>query len=105
MTIDTQHVLGTIVITIDNRTSANSTMYVQASLFGKAVFERAKCCIGTGFYADVLSLVKGIGWRVVKRTLVLSEAGHDRKCEYRCAVSNQLNAELEPARKERGNTE
>jgi SnoaL-like domain len=54
--IHTQHLLGTTAISINNCTSANSTTYFQASLFGKGTYEGqmfvfvwAFCrCVGIG---------------------------------------------------------
>jgi hypothetical protein len=58
--IDTQHLPGTTAISINNCTSANSTAYFQASLFGKGGYEGQVLYL-YGLYADVLGLVKGKG--------------------------------------------
>ena len=72
--IDSQHLLGTTVISITNCTAANSTTYFQASLFGKGAYAGQVLYL-YGLYADVLALVKGVGWRIVQRTLVFQGPG------------------------------
>lgn len=72
--IDTQHLLGTTVISIKNCTSANSTTYFQASLFGKRLYEGAVLYL-YGLYADELMLVPKEGWRIEKRTLIFQGPG------------------------------
>ena len=73
--VDSQHLLGTTVIDIhSDRTSANSTTYFQASLFGKP-YTIGSVVYLYGYYADTLE--KAIeGWRISKRQLVFQGPGY-----------------------------
>jgi hypothetical protein len=72
--VDTQHLPGTTVISVNNCTRANSTTYFQASLIGKGACEGQVLYLYE-LYADALRLVKGEGWEIVKRTLAFQGPG------------------------------
>jgi len=74
VSVDSQHLLGTTTIQIDNNgTVANSTTYFQASLFGKP-YSVGEVLYLYGYYQDQLVQV-GNGWRIDNRLLVFQGPG------------------------------
>ena len=87
--VDTQHLPGTTVISVNNCTRANSTTYFQASLFGKGAYE-GQVLYFVWALCGCAEIGEGQGVEDCEEEVGVSRPGYDWELECHSAVSTLL---------------